>query len=182
VDSGYGPELRRSRVLACEGAKPDHLAVEASLSRRLDSGVLEAPRFRRKPSVSLAGSAGLGAEPRRFRDRRSPARPACARSGTRRTAGTGVARAACRSPRRSCPWRISSPTRVALGQQKGSKRSKSSLCNLAQISRQSPQSRINRAIARQSSPIVVSVEHACHAGGRGFESRRSRCSRRIAPT
>jgi hypothetical protein len=42
------------------------------------------------------------------------------------------------------------------------------------ISRQSPQSRINRAIARQSSPIVVSPEQACHAGGRGFESRRSR--------
>jgi hypothetical protein len=38
----------------------------------------------------------------------------------------------------------------------------------------SPQSRINRAIARQSSPIVVLAEHACHAGGRGFESRRSR--------
>ncbi len=38
----------------------------------------------------------------------------------------------------------------------------------------SPQSRMNRAIARQSSPIVVSVEQACHAGGRGFESRRSR--------
>ena len=33
---------------------------------------------------------------------------------------------------------------------------------------------MNRAIARQSSPIVVSVEQACHAGGRGFESRRSR--------
>jgi hypothetical protein len=64
--------------------------------------------------------------------------------------------------------------RVALGQQKGSKRSKSSLCNLVQISRQRPQSRMNRAIARQSSPIVVFVEHACHAGGRGFESRRSR--------
>jgi hypothetical protein len=38
----------------------------------------------------------------------------------------------------------------------------------------SPQSRINRAIACPSSPIVVSVEQACHAGGRGFESRRSR--------
>ena len=38
----------------------------------------------------------------------------------------------------------------------------------------SPQTRMNRAIARQSSPIVVSVEQACHAGGRGFESRRSR--------
>jgi hypothetical protein len=41
----------------------------------------------------------------------------------------------------------------------------------------SPQSRINRAIARQSSPIVAFVEHACHAGGRGFESRRSRLSK-----
>jgi hypothetical protein len=40
-----------------------------------------------------------------------------------------------------------------------------------------PQSRINRAIARQSSPIVVSVEQACHAGGRGFESRRSRSTK-----
>src|SRR6266511_6200492 len=39
-----------------------------------------------------------------------------------------------------------------------------------------PQSRINRAIARQSSPIVASLEQACHAGGRGFESRRSRKS------
>jgi hypothetical protein len=39
---------------------------------------------------------------------------------------------------------------------------------------QSAQTRMNRAIARQSSPIVVSVEQACHAGGRGFESRRSR--------
>jgi len=37
-----------------------------------------------------------------------------------------------------------------------------------------PQSRMNRAIARPSSPIVVFVEQACHAGGRGFESRRSR--------
>jgi hypothetical protein len=37
---------------------------------------------------------------------------------------------------------------------------------------------MNRAIARQSSPIVVSVEQACHAGGRGFESRRSRRSTR----
>jgi len=37
-----------------------------------------------------------------------------------------------------------------------------------------PQRRMNRAIARQSSPIVVFAEQACHAGGRGFESRRSR--------
>jgi hypothetical protein len=61
-----------------------------------------------------------------------------------------------------------------LGQQKGSKRSKSRLVNSAQIRPRSPQGRINRAMARQSSPIVVSVEQACHAGGRGFESRRSR--------
>ena len=39
--------------------------------------------------------------------------------------------------------------------------------------------RINRAIARQSSPIVASVEQACHAGGRGFESRRSRLLERL---
>jgi len=61
-----------------------------------------------------------------------------------------------------------------LGQQKGSKRAKSTLRNRAQISAEGPLNRMNRAIARQSSPIVVSVEQACHAGGRGFESRRSR--------
>jgi len=33
---------------------------------------------------------------------------------------------------------------------------------------------MNGVIARQSSPTVVSREVACHAGGRGFESRRSR--------
>jgi hypothetical protein len=32
---------------------------------------------------------------------------------------------------------------------------------------------MNRAIARQSSSIVVFTEQACHAGGRG-EARRSR--------
>jgi hypothetical protein len=67
--------------------------------------------------------------------------------------------------------------RVTSGQQKGSKRLKSSLRNRAQISPEGSQTRMNRAIARQSSLIVVSVERACHTGGRGFESRRSRfCS------
>ena len=32
----------------------------------------------------------------------------------------------------------------------------------------------NRANMRRSSPIVVTAEVTCHAGGRGFESRRSR--------
>jgi len=33
---------------------------------------------------------------------------------------------------------------------------------------------MNRAIPRPSSPIVATLEPACHAGGRGFHSRRSR--------
>ena len=37
--------------------------------------------------------------------------------------------------------------------------------------RRRPAARVNRAIARQSSPIVVSMEQACHAGGRGFDAR-----------
>ena len=37
-----------------------------------------------------------------------------------------------------------------------------------------PKSRMNRAVPRPSWLIVVMPEAACHAGGRGFESRRSR--------
>jgi hypothetical protein len=48
-------------------------------------------------------------------------------------------------------------------QQKGSKRRKLTLRNHAQFSAEHLQTRMNRAIARQSSPIVVSMEQACHA-------------------
>jgi hypothetical protein len=34
--------------------------------------------------------------------------------------------------------------------------------------------RVTSAISYQSSPIQAMTEVACHAGGRGFESRRSR--------
>jgi hypothetical protein len=51
------------------------------------------------------------------------------------------------------------------GQQKGSKRPKLDLCNHPRIRCESAQARMNRAIARQSSPIVVSAEQARHAGG-----------------
>jgi hypothetical protein len=37
---------------------------------------------------------------------------------------------------------------------------------------------MNRAIPRRSSPTVVTLEPACHAGGRGFESGRSRLTGR----
>src|SRR5919201_2415603 len=43
-----------------------------------------------------------------------------------------------------------------------------------------PKSRMNRAIARPSWLIVVTLEPACHAGGRWFESRRSRSLRPLS--
>jgi len=40
-------------------------------------------------------------------------------------------------------------------------------------------SRMTRAIACESAQIVAILEVACHAGGRGFESRRSRLSKTL---
>ena len=45
------------------------------------------------------------------------------------------------------------------------------------MSSRAAESRMNKAIARQSSSTVVTLEPVCHAGGRGFESRRSRYER-----
>jgi hypothetical protein len=64
-------------------------------------------------------------------------------------------------------------TAQRLGSRRAANAPKSSLRNRVQINAECSQSRMNRAIARQSSPIVVSVEQACHAGGRGLASRRS---------
>ena len=53
---------------------------------------------------------------------------------------------------------LQAPKRLFLGQQEGSERPKSSLRSGVQSGHQSLQSRMNRAIARQSSPIVAFVE------------------------
>jgi hypothetical protein len=60
------------------------------------------------------------------------------------------------------------------GQQTGSKRLKSASLNHAESIARGSKSRMNRAPSRPSSSIVVILELACHAGGRGFESRGSR--------
>jgi hypothetical protein len=61
-----------------------------------------------------------------------------------------------------------------VGQQTGSKRLNLLRSTMRSRNREKPEKRLNRAIARPSSPIVVTLEPACPAGGRGFESRRSR--------
>jgi hypothetical protein len=66
--------------------------------------------------------------------------------------------------------RCRSDGRAANGQQTRWNRLRSAMPNRY---RGKPESRMNRAIPRPSSPFVVTLEPACHAGGRGFESRRS---------
>ena len=55
--------------------------------------------------------------------------------------------------------------RIAARAAEGQQTLESSLRNRAHISVEGPPARMNRAIARPSSPIVVSLEQACHAGG-----------------
>jgi hypothetical protein len=68
------------------------------------------------------------------------------------------------------------------GDARGSKRAANVRNRLRSTTRnrssKGPKGRMNRATARRSSPRVVTLELACHAGGRGFESRRSRRKRR----
>jgi len=64
--------------------------------------------------------------------------------------------ASARSPRACSGW-----------QQKGSKRVKSRLRNRAASPYRRRADQQNRAIARRSSSIVVSMEQACHAGAGG---------------
>jgi hypothetical protein len=86
-----------------------------------------------------------------------------------------VRRSPChRAPRVLLSRRFGRRAPVGSWAAEGQQTPKSSLRDRAQNSAYGPQPRMNRAITRQSSPIVVSVEQACHAGGRGFESRRSR--------
>jgi len=68
-----------------------------------------------------------------------------------------------------------SPSRA--GQQAGSKRPKASRLTMQNRLAKDPIHRMNRVMARPSSSTVVTIEVACHAGGRGFESRRSRLSK-----
>ena len=67
------------------------------------------------------------------------------------------------------------PLTVQAGQQSGSKRLNGLRLTTRNRIAKRPRTPINRAITRPSSPTVETLEVACHAGGRGFESRRSRC-------
>jgi hypothetical protein len=113
----------------------------------------------------------------------------CCASGARFSSSR--ARAGSRPPRSPCPTRIEgrfggpqSSSRVPsiqacqtsrLGQQNGQQTSETGFaqpCGMG--SARTRESRMNRAITRTSSPIVGTPKAACHAGGRGFEPRRSR--------
>ena len=88
--------------------------------------------------------------------------------------GSHVRLATARSSTSRTPLRAL-PTRQP-GQQAGSKRLKSASLDHARSIAERSETRMNRSIARPSSPTVVTLELACHAGGRGFECRRSRKS------
>ena len=89
------------------------------------------------------------------RCREARARPCASSTG----ADESISKRRPASPPPAPAWGEGLPCRAcraASGQQKGSKRPKSSLSIHPQIRCQSAQTRMNRAIARQSSPIVVS--------------------------
>jgi len=112
------------------------------------------------------GLQGLLGLRRPWRARGFPPRRLNGKEGVARPPGNGPFEHESNAP-------TALPTRQP-GQQTGSKRLKSASLNHAGSIAERSETRMNRAIARPSSPIVVTLELACHAGGRGFESRRSR--------
>jgi hypothetical protein len=95
--------------------------------------------------------------------RRDGLSPACVRTATQLESSRCV--------HEGPPWHPPPVPKVGSGQQRGSKRRKSASLTMRSHITRRPESRMNRAIARPSSPVVVTLEPACHAGGRGFESR-----------